>query len=150
MSKERKKLSEEEIKKIAKAKEELREYRKDIGYLKDLGYDLVELRECITSTTSKLSHSKTGNPSSENDKFSDKLNRIDEIEKDRSEKLEILLTKKFVIDEKIDSMKYPHRDILFKRYSRLKNWDTIANELGYSLRRVHQLHSEALLIYACL
>lgn len=148
MNKELKKLSDEEKEKIAKAKEELREYRENIKYIRELGEDLTELREDIVSTTTKLSPSKTILNSMCSDKFSDKLDKISEIEKDRAERLDALLLKKFTIDKKIDSMVFPYRDVLFMRYARGKSWNAIANELDYDIRYTHKIHSKALLIYA--
>lgn len=141
-------LTEEQKEKIIKAKEELREYRENIRYIREMGEDLTELREDIISTTTKLSLSKTSINSMSSDKFSDKLDRIGEIEKDRAERLNELLLKKFVIDKKIDSMQYPHRDILFMRYARGKAWNDIATELDYDVRHVHRIHSKSLLIYS--
>lgn len=148
MNKEFKKLNDEDKNKIAKAKEELREYRENIKYIREMGEDLIELRENIVSTTTKLSPSKTSINSMSADKFSDKLDKINEIEKDRVERLDTLMLKKFIIDKKIDSMKFPYRDVLFMRYARGKSWNKIANELDYDIRHIHRIHSEALLIYA--
>lgn len=148
MSKQKRILTEEEKQKIQEAKTELREYRENIKYIKEMGEDLIELKENIVSTTTKLSPTKTSINSMSSDKFSDKLDKINEIEKDRNERLDTLLLKKFVIDKKIDSMQFPHRDVLFMRYSRGKGWNTIASDLDYDIRHIHRIHSEALLLYA--
>lgn len=40
-----------------------------------------------------------------------------------------------------------HRTVLRKRYLNSENWETIADETGYSLRQVYRLHGEALCAY---
>lgn len=141
-------LTEEQKEKIKEAKKELNEYRENIKYVQEKQEDVEEIRNTLVNTTTKLSPTKTSNGSMSTDKFSDGLDRIEEIEKDKNKKLAELLTKKFVIDEKIDKLQYPHRDILFMRYARRKSWRDIATELDYTDRRVHQIHSEALLKYS--
>lgn len=137
--------------KIEEAKKELREYRENIKYIQEKSEDSEELRAILEKTTTKLSPTKTSNSSMSTDKFSDGLDRLDKIEQDRNKKLAELLTKKWVIDEKIDSLEYPYRDILFMRYSRGKSWREIRDAMGYeSDRRVHQIHAKALPMYAAL
>lgn len=36
--------------------------------------------------------------------------------------------------------------ILFKRYLNYQRWEVIAADLGYTWRRIHQMHAEALKI----
>ncbi len=133
---------------VEEAKKELREYRDNIGFIREQQEDIEETRELLEKTTTRLSPTKTNSSSMSTDKFSDGLDRIARIEKDKNEKLAELLTKKFVIDEKIKQLEYPYRDILFMRYARGKSWRTIANELNYTERRVLQLHGKALQKYA--
>lgn len=135
--------------KIEEAKKELREYRENIKYIQEKSEDSEELRAILEKTTTRLSPTKTSNGSMSTDKFSDGLDRLDRIEQDRNNKLAELLTKKWLIDEKIDSLEYPYRDVLFMRYSRGKSWREITSILGYeSERRVHQIHAKALPMYA--
>ena len=135
--------------KIEEAKKELREYRENIKYIREKQDDVEEMRQVLVKTTTRLSPTKVSNSSMSTDKFSDGLGRIEAIEKDKDEKLAELLTKKWIIDEKIDKLKYPYRDVLFMRYARGKSWREITDVLGYeSERRVHQVHSKGLALYA--
>ena len=59
-----------------------------------------------------------------------------------------LLIKKFKIDDKIDMIEQPYKNILFYRYSRGKNWNDVANELGYTRDYACELHGEALYLYS--
>lgn len=133
---------------VEEAKQELQEYRENINYLKEKQEDLIELNEIITNSTSRIIENKTSNTNSIKDKFGDAISKIEEIKKDNTEKIQELLLKKFVIDNKINQLKYPHRDILYMRYSRGKDWTQIAKELKYSLNNVYKIHGRALQFYS--
>lgn len=133
---------------VEEAKKELREYRENIKYIEEKQNDLDEMRSFLEKVTTRLSPTKTSNNGMSTDKFSDGLDRIDSIEKDKNKKLEELLTKKWIIDEKIDKLQFPFRDVLFMRYSRGKSWRVIANELDYSEENIYKLHGKALQFYA--
>jgi len=133
---------------VEEAKKELKEYRENILYIKEQQEDIEELREILEKTTTRLSLTKTDNNGVSTDKFSDGLSRIDSIEKAKDKKLVALLVKKFVVDEKIDRLEYPWRDVLFMRYSRGKSWKYITHQLGFDDdRRSYQIHGEALQKY---
>lgn len=134
---------------VEEAKQELREYSDNIGYIREKQEDVEEIRELLVSTTRRLSATKTNNNSMSTDQFSDGLHRISEIEKYSDKKLAELMVKKFVVDDKIDKLEYPYRDVLFMRYSRRKSWQVIADTLNFSYSYVKgELHGEALQKYA--
>ncbi len=134
---------------VDEAKEELKEYRDNIGYIREKQEDEEELREVLVRTTTKFSKTKTSSNNIYTDRFSNGLDKINEIEKERNEKLAELLTKKFIIDEKIEKLKYPFRDVLFMRYARGKNWQLISEDLGFeSSRHIFRIHGKALEMYA--
>lgn len=134
--------------KTEEAKKELREYRENILYIREKQEDAEELTELMQKTTTRWSHTKTSN-SMCTDQLSDKLDRLEEIKKIKDQELEKLLLKKFVIDEKIDKLTYPYRDILFMRYSRGKSWREITNKLQFSSEDyIYKLHGKALQIYS--
>lgn len=133
---------------VEEAKQELKEYRENINYIREKQDDVEEIRELLVSTTRRLSSTKTNNNSMSTDQFSDGLHRISEIEKYSDKKLAELMVKKFIVDDKIDKLEYPFRDLLFMRYSRGKSWHTIAETLNYDDRYVLKLHGDALQKYA--
>ncbi len=133
---------------VEEAKKELKEYRESILYIKEQQEDIEELRGILEKTTTRLSLSKTDNNSMSTDKFSDGIDRISRIEQEKDKKLEELLLKKFVIDEKIDKLEFPFRDVLFMRYSRGKSWEEIARILNYDRKYVFEIHGKALQKYA--
>ncbi len=136
---------------IEEAKKELREYRESIRYIREKDDDAEEIREVLVKTTTRLSPTKTSCNGMSTDKFSAGLDRIEKIENDRDNKLAELLTKKFVVDEKIDKLKYPYRDVLFMRYARGRSWRDITKILGYdSDKYIFRIHGKALVMYASL
>ena len=59
-----------------------------------------------------------------------------------------LLIKKFQIDDKIELVEQPYKNILFYRYTRGKSWNDVAKELGYTRDYACELHGEALYLYS--
>ena len=57
--------------------------------------------------------------------------------------------KKFDIDDKIESLDTPYRDLLFYRYTRANEWTDVAKKIGYSESHTKGvLHAEALYLYS--
>ena len=148
MGKQRRILTEDEKRKIAEAKQELNEYRENIKYIEEKLDDTEEVKSKVEKITSTLSLTKSNIPGESNDKFADAINRLEELKLDCNEKMQKLLLKKFVIDEKIEKVNQPYRNILFYRYTRGKSWEQVASELGYSRDYACELHGEALYLYS--
>lgn len=148
MSKVKRTLSEAEKEEIAKAKQELNEYRENIKYIEEKLDDTEEVKAKIEKVTSVLSLTKTNNSHGINDKFADAINKLEELKLDCSEKMKELLLKKFTIDDKIEKVEQPYRNVLFYRYTRGKSWEDVAKELGYTLDYIFDLHGEALYLYS--
>lgn len=142
-------LTDEEKEKIQESKEELKRYRKEIKYIQEKEDDIEETKAFLERTTTRLSKTKTSNNSITTDKFSDQIDKINKIDKEIPNRLAEMLEMKLRIDEKIDKLEYPERDVLFMRYSRGQNWKYIINALGLeSERRVYQIHGDALYNYS--
>ena len=148
MSKQKRILTEEEKLKIAQAKQELNEYRENIKYIEEKINDTEEVKTRVEKVTSTLSLTKTNSSSESPDRFADAINRLEELKVDCTEKMKELLIKKFNIDDKIDSLEQPYRNVLFYRYTRGKSWQDVAKELGYTLDYIYDLHGEALYLYS--
>ena len=148
MSKLKRTLSEAEKEEIAKAKQELNEYRENIKYIEEKLDDTEEVKAKIEKVTSALSLTKTNNSHESNDKFADAINKLEKLKLDCSKKMKELLLKKFTIDDKIERVEQPYRNVLFYRYTRGKSWEDVAKELGYSRDYVCEMHGEALYLYS--
>ena len=135
---------------IEEAKKELREYRDNIKYIEEKQNDAEELRVRIENVKGNVI---TGMPSGKGDNLDktpleDGLDRIEEIEKDCRKKLEELLLKKYIVENKIEQLEQPYKSILFLRYIRGNKLEKISNELGYSYEHLCRLHGKALGKYA--
>jgi len=134
---------------IEEAKKELREYRDNIKYIEEKQNDAEELRARIE----KVTHNLTGLPNAkgadlEKASLEESLDRIKEIEKDCNKKLQELLLKKYLVENKIEQLEQPYKSILYLRYIRGNPFEKISNEMGYSHVHICRLHGKALAQYA--
>lgn len=135
--------------KIELAKQELREYRDNIKYIEEKQNDAEELRTRIEKITSNI----TGMPNAKGDNldkapFEESLDRIQEIQKDCNKKLQELLIKKYLVENKIEQLEQPYKSILYLKYIRGINLFKVSEELNYSYRQIKRLHQEAVEKYA--
>ena len=135
--------------KLELAKKELREYRDNIKYIEEKQNDAEELRTRIEKITSNI----TGMPNAKGDNpdkapFEESLDRIQEIEKDCNKKLQELLLKKYLVENKIEQLDQPYKSILYLKYIRGINLFKVSEELNYSYRHIKTLHQEAVEKYA--
>lgn len=148
MSKQKRILTEEEKERITESKKELNEYRANIKYIEEKLNDTEEVRTKVEKITPTLSLTKTNSSSESPDRFGDAISKLEEIKLNCTEKMEELLKRKFMIDEKIEKIEQPYRNVLFFRYTRGKEWREVAGELGYTEDYIYDLHGEALYLYS--
>lgn len=148
MAKQKRILTEEEKIQIQKSKNELNEYRENIKYIEEKLNDTEEVRSKVEKVTTILSPTKTNSSNESPDKFGDAISRLEDLKIDCSKKMEELLIKKFTIDDKIEKIIQPYRNVLFYRYTRGKSWRSVAEELGYKEDYIYDLHGEALYLYS--
>lgn len=148
MSKQKRILTEDEKIQIQKSKNELNEYRENIRYIEEKLNDTEEIRSKVEKVTTILSPTKTNTSRESLDKFADAISRLEDLKIDCSKKMEELLVKKFIIDEKIERVEQPYKNVLFYRYTRGKSWRSVADELGYKEDYIYDLHGEALYLYS--
>ena len=135
--------------KLELAKQELREYRDNIKYIEEKQNDAEELRtriEKITKNITGIPNAKGDNP--DKAPFEESLDRIKEIEKDCNKKLQELLLKKYLVENKIEQLEQPYKSILYLKYIRGINLYKVSEELNYSYRHIKTLHQEAIEKYA--
>ncbi len=146
---EKRQLTEEEKKAIAKAKDELRAYRYNIRYIEEKLRDIEETKALAVKVTPTLSPTKTNSNNISNDKIGDSIARLEQLKDISDYKIKQLLMKKFDIDDKIESLDTPYRDLLFYRYTRANEWTDVAKKIGYSESHTKGvLHAEALYLYS--
>lgn len=148
MSKQKRILTDEEKQKIQEAKAELNEYRDDIKYIEGRLEDTEEVKAKVEKITTTYSDTKTNSSSESADKFADALSKLEELKIDCTEKMKELLIKKFIIDDKIEEVKQPYKNVLFYRYTKGMDWSKVSDKLGYTVQYVWELHGEALYLYS--
>ncbi len=148
MSKPKRILSEEEKQKIAEAKKELNEYRENIKYITGKIEDAEEVKGTVQKVTSTFSFNRLSGSDESKDRFADAISKLNDLEIECTNKMEEVLEKKFYIDDKIEKIEQPYKNILFFRYTRGKGWNDVAQELGYTKDYACELHGEALYLYS--
>ena len=141
-------LTDEEKEKIQESKKELNEYRDDIKYIADKLDDAEDIKTKMKKVTTILSSTKTNSSNENNDKFADALSKLEELEIDCTEKMKEALLKKFKIDEKIEKIEQPYKNILFYRYTKGMSWGEVSDKIGYTIQYIWELHGEALYLYS--
>ena len=91
---EKRQLTEEEKKAIAKAKDELRAYRYNIRYIEEKLRDIEETKALAVKVTPTLSPTKTNSNNISNDKIGDSIARLEQLKDISDYKIKQLLMKK--------------------------------------------------------
>lgn len=76
---------------------------------------------------------------------------IDKIAKKQIEEEKLLielLNKKQALEKKISQIQQPYKNVLYLRYIKALRYEEIAKKMNYSVKRIYQLHNEALKLYA--
>lgn len=141
-------LAEAEKIKIQEAKKELNEYRDNIKYIEDKLEDTEEVKAKVEKITTTYSETKTNSANESTDKFADAISKLEELKIDCTEKMKELLLKKFEIDDKIEKLEQPYKNVLFYRYTKGLEWNEVAKKIGYTRDYVCELHGEALYLYS--
>lgn len=134
---------------VEETKMELREYLDNIKYVEEKQNDAEELRTRMEKVTTNLTGLPKGKGADlEKAPLEDSLDKIKEIEKDCKKKLQELLLKKHLIENKIEKLEQPYKSILYLRYIRGNTLYKISEEIGYSHEHICRLHGKALKIYS--
>ena len=119
----------------------LRQYQaleKEIRCLKD---EIERLRE---SFSAPLVHDGMPRASTYQDRVATLTARIIDLDNILTSKLSQLIDCRILIEEAIDTLDSADRLLLRLRYIDGKRWDEIADEMGYSTRRILQIHGNAI------
>lgn len=142
-------LSDVEKNKKKQAKKELKQFRKDFSYITEKIYATEKTKSLLEKVTTVLAENKTYSKGGSPDKFADGISELEELKGKLGDKALELLKIKKRIEDKIDLLPSPYRDILYYKYISDKNWVEIADEIHYDPRYIkNELHEEALYIYS--
>lgn len=121
---------------------------KQVGNLVIERKNILTLLEKCTSTTAGYESDGTTSGTHANNAENNIVNYISALQ-DYESKLRTQITEMLIAKEKLKQIienvpNYEHRQILYKRYICFQKWEQIAVDMNYSIRRIYQIHGEAL------
>ena len=110
--------------------------------------NILTLLEKCTSVTAGYESDGTKSGTHTNSTENNIVNYISALQGYES-KLRTQITEMLIAKEKLKQIienvpNYEHRQILYKRYICFQKWEQIAVDMNYSIRRIYQIHGEAL------
>lgn len=110
--------------------------------------NILTLLEKCTSTTAGYESDGSTSGTHANNAENNIINYISALQ-DYESKLRTQITEMLIATEKLKQIienvpNYEHRQILYKRYICFQKWEQIAVDMNYSIRRIYQIHGEAL------
>ena len=121
---------------------------KQVGNLVIERKNILTLLEKCTSTTAGYESDGSTSGTHANNAENNIINYISALQ-DYESKLQTQITEMLTAKEKLKQIienvpNYEHRQILYKRYICFQKWEQIAVDMNYSIRRIYQIHGEAL------
>lgn len=132
---------------IEEAKQELREYIYNKKWIEEKLLDIQERRALLDNITSTISDMPKGT-SKVIDKKAEELTKIMDDTNELQKYIENLKNKQLEIENKIDKMDQPYKNILYFRYIRGYNLTEVSNEIEEEYDYTRKLHGIALIKYS--
>lgn len=124
-------------------KQELNAYLYNKELLKEKEQDLEELITKAEKVTTELSDMPKGTPTIQ-DKIGEYATKIVELKNSKYRQLIDMYKSKEEIENKIDMLEQPYRNILYYKYIKGMNLTEVANKIGNEYKYTCILHGEAL------
>ena len=131
---------------MEETKRELGAYLQDKKLLKEKEDDLEELITRATKITTELSDMPKGTPKLE-DKMAELASQIVDMKNEKYGQIIKMYKTKKQIEDKIDLLEQPYRNILYFKYIKGKNLTEVANVIGYNYKWTCEMHGYALKKY---
>ena len=132
---------------IKEAKQELREYVYNKKWIEEKLIDIKERRTLLDNITSTISDMPRGTVKVV-DKKAEELSKIMDDTNELQKYIENLRNKQFEIENKIDKVEQPYKNILYFRYIRGYNLTEVSNEIEEEYDYTRKLHGIALVKYS--
>ena len=132
---------------LEKAKQELKDYIYEKKWINERLEDIKERRSLLDNITSTLSDMTKGSKQVY-DSQSENLARILDLTNDLEKYLKELKEKQIVIENKIDRIGQPYKNILYFRYIKGYNLTEVSAEIDEEYDYTRKLHGTALIKYA--
>lgn len=137
----------QEMMTIEEAKQELREYVYNKKWIEEKLIDIKERRTLLDNITSTISDMPRGTVKVV-DKKAEELSKIMDDTNELQKYIENLRNKQFEIENKIDKVEQPYKNILYFRYIRGYNLTEVSNEIEEEYDYTRKLHGIALVKYS--
>ena len=134
------------MRKTDDVKEELGQYLQDKKLLQEKEQDLEELITRATKVTTEMSDMPKGSPKVE-DRMAELTAQIVDLKNQKYDQIIKMYKTKKEIEDKIDLLKQPYKNILYYKYIKGEKLEKISLEIGYNYKWTCELHGEALLLY---
>ena len=131
---------------MEETKKELNSYWYDKKLLQSKEEELEELITKATKITKELSDMPKGSPEIQ-DRMAQYAAEIVDIKNQKYDQLIKMYKTKKEIEDKIDLLEQPYRDILYYKYIKGLTLTGVANEIEYEYEYTKKLHGIALLKY---
>lgn len=131
---------------MEETKRELGAYLQDKKLLKEKEDDLEELITRATKITTELSDMPKGTPQLQ-DKMAELASQIVDMKNEKYGQIIKMYKTKKQIEDKIDLLEQPYRNILYFKYIKGKNLTEVANVIGYNYKWTCEMHGYALKKY---
>lgn len=131
---------------MEETKKELNSYLQDKKLLKEKENDLEELITRATKITTELSDMPKGN-SEIQDKMAELASQIVDMKNEKYEQIIKMYNTKKQIEDKIDLLEQPYKNILYFKYIKGKNLTEVANIINKEYKWTCKLYGEALKKY---
>lgn len=127
-------------------KKELSSYLYNKDLLKEKEQDLEELITKATKITTELSDMPKGSPVIQ-DKIGEYASQIVDLKNAKYKQLIEMEKKKLEIENKIDQLDQPYRNVLYFKYIKGLSLTEVAYKIGYDYDYIRKVHGIALIKY---
>lgn len=128
------------------AKRELQEYKDNIKYIEEKQNDALEMTSRIENTVKRLTGLPAGKGYKEKYTLEEYIDKMKKITSECDRKLQELLLKKFIVEEKIEKLEQPYKTVLYLRF--IRGIEIEDMKIGYSKRQKYRIQKDGILKYA--
>ena len=131
---------------MEETKKELSAYLQDKRLLKEKENELEELTTKATKITTELNDMPKGTPEIQ-DRMAEYASKIVDLKNEKYTQIIKMYKTKKEIEDKIDMLEQPYRNILYFKYIKGKNLTEVANIINNEYKYTCELHGTALQLY---
>lgn len=131
---------------MEETKKQLSAYLQDKRLLKEKENELEELKAKATKITTELNDMPKGTPEIQ-DRMAEYASKIVDLKNEKYSQIIKMYKTKKEIEDKIDLLEQPYRNILYFKYIKGKNLTEVANIINNEYKYTCELHGTALQLY---